>query len=47
VDHRDRLTVQFLIDAEDSYALDVMVPYSEHVLPMIPADHTFKDIITD
>ncbi len=39
--------LQRLIDAKDSYALDVMVPYTEHVLPMIPANHTFKDIITD
>jgi acetolactate synthase-1/2/3 large subunit len=39
--------LQRLIDAEGSYALDVMVPYSEHVLPMIPAGKTFGDIITD
>jgi acetolactate synthase-1/2/3 large subunit len=39
--------LQRLIDAEGSYALDVLVPYTEHVLPMIPANHTFKDIITD
>jgi acetolactate synthase-1/2/3 large subunit len=39
--------LQRLIDAKGAYALDVMVPYTEHVLPMIPADHTFKDIITD
>ena len=38
--------LQRLIDAKGSYALDIMVPYTEHVLPMIPADHTFKDIIT-
>ncbi|HEV3270550.1 MAG TPA: biosynthetic-type acetolactate synthase large subunit [Candidatus Methylacidiphilales bacterium] len=39
--------LQRLVDAEGAYALDVMVPYSEHVLPMIPAGQTFKDIITD
>jgi acetolactate synthase-1/2/3 large subunit len=39
--------LQRLIDAEGAYALDVMVPFTEHVLPMIPANHTFKDIITD
>ena len=39
--------LQRLIDAEDSYALDVMVPFTEHVLPMIPAGKTFNDIITD
>jgi acetolactate synthase-1/2/3 large subunit len=35
-----------LIEAEGSYALDVMVPFTEHVLPMIPAGKTYKDIIT-
>jgi acetolactate synthase-1/2/3 large subunit len=39
--------LQRLIDAPGAYALDVMVPYSEHVLPMIPAGKTFGDIITD
>jgi acetolactate synthase-1/2/3 large subunit len=39
--------LQRLIDAEGSYALDIMVPYTEHVLPMIPANKTFEDIITD
>src|ERR1700761_4553414 len=39
--------LQRLIDAPGAYALDIMVPYTEHVLPMIPANHTFKDIITD
>jgi acetolactate synthase-1/2/3 large subunit len=27
------------------YVLDIMVPYQEHVLPMIPAGGTFRDII--
>ena len=27
--------------------LDVMVPYTEHVLPMIPAGKTYKDIIVE
>jgi acetolactate synthase-1/2/3 large subunit len=39
--------LQRLIDSEDSYALDVMVPFTEHVLPMIPAGQTFAQIITD
>jgi acetolactate synthase-1/2/3 large subunit len=39
--------LQRLIDSPDSYALDIMVPHSEHVLPMIPAGKTFDDIITD
>ena len=27
------------------FVLDVLVPYQEHVLPMIPAGATVKDII--
>jgi acetolactate synthase-1/2/3 large subunit len=27
------------------YVLDILVPYQEHVLPMIPAGGTFRDII--
>ena len=38
---------QRLIDSKEAYALDVMVPFTEHVLPMIPAGKTFDDIITD
>ena len=29
------------------YLLDVMCPYQEHVLPMIPSGHTVRDIITE
>ena len=49
VEHKKDLegALQRLIDAEGAYALDVMVPFTEHVLPMIPANKTFKDIITD
>jgi acetolactate synthase-1/2/3 large subunit len=49
VEHKKDLdaALQRLIDAPGAYALDVMVPYTEHVLPMIPANHAFKDIITD
>jgi acetolactate synthase-1/2/3 large subunit len=49
VEHKKDLdaALQRLIDAPGAYALDVMVPYTEHVLPMIPANHTFEDIITE
>src|SRR6201996_4970936 len=49
VEHKKDLegALQRLIDAKGSYALDVLVPFTEHVLPMIPANHTFKDIIVD
>jgi len=36
-----------LLAAKGPYVLDVMVPYTEHVLPMIPTGMTYKDIITD
>jgi acetolactate synthase-1/2/3 large subunit len=39
--------LQRLLDAKGVYVLDVMVPYTEHVLPMIPAGMTYKDIITE
>ena len=39
--------LQRLLDAKGSYALDVMVPYTEHVLPMIPTGKSYKEIITD
>jgi acetolactate synthase-1/2/3 large subunit len=49
VEHKKDLegALQRLIDADGAYALDVLVPFTEHVLPMIPANHAFKDIITD
>jgi acetolactate synthase-1/2/3 large subunit len=34
-----------MLDSKGPYVLDVMVPYQEHVLPMIPAGMTVRDII--
>jgi acetolactate synthase-1/2/3 large subunit len=34
-----------MIDSDGPYLLDVMVPYQEHVLPMIPSGKTVRDII--
>lgn len=36
-----------LLDAKGVYVLDIMTPYTEHVLPMIPANMTYKDVITE
>jgi len=36
-----------MISAEGPYLLDVRVPYQEHVLPMIPAGATVKDLIRE
>jgi acetolactate synthase-1/2/3 large subunit len=34
-----------LLDSKGPYVLDVLVPYQEHVLPMIPSGMTVRDII--
>jgi acetolactate synthase-1/2/3 large subunit len=34
-----------MIDSKGPFVLDVMVPYQEHVLPMIPSGRTVRDII--
>jgi len=42
-----RAAIQRMLDAKEAYVLDVMVPYTEHVLPMIPGGMSYKDVITD
>lgn len=37
--------LQRLLDSRTAYLLDIMVPYTEHVLPMIPAGGTVADMI--
>jgi acetolactate synthase-1/2/3 large subunit len=37
--------IRRMLDAQEAYVLDVMVPYTEHVLPMIPSGATYKDVI--
>ena len=34
-----------MLALDEPYLLDVVVPYTEHVLPMIPTGQTFEDII--
>ncbi len=41
-----RGAIQRMLDSDEAYVLDVMVPYTEHVLPMIPSGATYKDVIT-
>jgi acetolactate synthase-1/2/3 large subunit len=36
-----------MLASKTVYVLDIMTPYTEHVLPMIPAGMTYKDIITE
>jgi acetolactate synthase-1/2/3 large subunit len=42
-----RDALQRMLDSKEPYVLDVIVPYTEHVLPMIPAGKTVRDIIVD
>ena len=37
--------IQRMLDAKTPYVLDVVTPYSEHVLPFIPANRTVADMI--
>jgi len=34
-----------MLASDRTYVLDVVIPYQEHVLPMIPTGHTFADTI--
>jgi acetolactate synthase-1/2/3 large subunit len=37
--------IEEMLDSEGPYLLDIMVPFQEHVLPMIPGGMTVRDII--
>jgi acetolactate synthase-1/2/3 large subunit len=47
VEHKKDLAeaIQWFLDQKTACVLEVMVPYTEHVLPMIPAGATYKDVI--
>ena len=49
VEHKKDLdgALQRMIDEDGPYLLDIVTPYQEHVLPMIPSGMTFADIITE
>jgi acetolactate synthase I/II/III large subunit len=48
IDPRDlQGALKRMLACKEAYVLDVMVPYTDHVLPMIPAGKTVKDIITE
>ncbi|MCC5022854.1 MAG: biosynthetic-type acetolactate synthase large subunit [Candidatus Synoicihabitans palmerolidicus] len=40
-----REAIQEMLDHDGPYVLDVIVPYTEHVMPMVPAGQTAKDMI--
>jgi acetolactate synthase I/II/III large subunit len=39
--------LQRMLDSDECYVLDIMTPFTEHVMPMIPAGKTYRDIIID
>ncbi|MDW8350213.1 MAG: biosynthetic-type acetolactate synthase large subunit [Verrucomicrobiae bacterium] len=49
ISHPDQLrpALKRLLDADGPYVLDIIVPYTEHVFPFIPAGKTYKDVITE
>ena len=40
-----RPAIHRMLDADGPYVLDIIVPYTEHVLPFIPANRTVADMI--
>jgi acetolactate synthase-1/2/3 large subunit len=36
-----------MLASKEPYVLDMITPYTEHVLPMIPANTSFKSIIVE
>jgi acetolactate synthase-1/2/3 large subunit len=42
-----RPALERMLASNEPYVLDIVVPYTEHVLPMIPAGKTVKDIIIE
>ena len=40
-----KAAVKEMLDHDGPFVLDIIVPYTEHVLPMIPAGKTVKDMI--
>jgi acetolactate synthase-1/2/3 large subunit len=40
-----RAAIQRMLDADEPYVLDVIVPYTTHVIPFIPAGKTVADMI--
>jgi acetolactate synthase-1/2/3 large subunit len=40
-----RGAIQRMLDSTEPYLLDVIVPYTEHVIPFIPAGATVADML--
>jgi acetolactate synthase I/II/III large subunit len=39
-----RAAMQRMLDSTEPYVLDIITPYTEHVLPFIPAGRTVADM---
>ena len=42
-----REAIQEMLDHDGPYVLDVIVPFTEHVMPMIPAGKTVNEMILE
>ncbi len=42
-----KAALQRMLDSKEAYLLDIIVPFTEHVMPFIPAGKTYKDIIVE
>ncbi|OHE82099.1 MAG: hypothetical protein A2107_14200 [Verrucomicrobia bacterium GWF2_62_7] len=42
-----RPALERMLASKEPYVLDMITPYTEHVLPMIPANTSFKSIIIE
>ena len=42
-----RPAIREMLDADEPYLLDIICPFTEHVLPFIPAGKAAKDILTE
>jgi acetolactate synthase I/II/III large subunit len=40
-----KAAIQEMLDHDGPFVLDVIVPYTEHVLPMIPAGRSVKEML--
>jgi acetolactate synthase I/II/III large subunit len=48
IDKKDlQAAMQRMLDSDECFVLDVMTPFTEHVMPMIPSGKTYRDIIID
>jgi acetolactate synthase-1/2/3 large subunit len=40
-----RAAIQRMLEADEPYVLDVIVPYTTHVIPFIPAGKTVAEML--